>query len=182
MNNFDPNNQKEVQHLKRLHAIGEQERIIDVAYKHPASLVIMFISIIIVYAMIMVMGYVLTPALMEDQERAHRLVSAAGLMIAIFIALIFFVATYLYSQTKIIITNENLIQIVQNNLLHNSLSRIALTDIEDVYSDNKGYLATVIGYGKLTVETKGEQNFIFNFCPRTANIAKELIDAKEKLN
>jgi hypothetical protein len=96
--------------------------------------------------------------------------------------MIFVIATFLYWQTKIIITSENLIQVLQKDLLHSKTSRLALTDIEDVTAEQHGFLPTLFGYGSLAIETAGEQaNFIFTFCPKPNLIAKELIDAKENL-
>jgi hypothetical protein len=181
MAKFNPNNHKGIQRLKRLYVIGEQERIIDVVQRHLAYLGIMFAAIIALYVVIILAGYVLLPNIFDDRTTAYRIMALVAMVMAILMALVMVIANYLFLQTKIIITNENLIQVLQKDLLHSDSSRIALTDIEGVYSNQGGYLATVFGYGKLTVETKGEQDFVFNYCPRPRVIAKELIDAKEKL-
>ena len=181
MAKFNPKNHKEVSRLKRLYVIGEQERVIDVVQRHPAYLGIMFFAIIIIYALVMLAGYVLLPNLFDNKATAYRIMTLSAVVLAVLMALVMVIANYLYLQTTIIITNENLIQVLQKDLLHRDASRIALTDIEGVYSNQNGYLATIFGYGKLTIETKGEQDFVFSYCPRPSIIAKELIDAKERL-
>lgn len=179
---FDPGNLKEVAKLKQVHAIGEHEKIIDVVYRHTAYLIIMFSSVLLIFALILAVGYILLPTLVEDNTTAYNTMTLIAIIMAALMVLVFVIANYLYLQTKLIITNENLVQVIQTDLLHSKRSRIALTDIEGVYADQSGYFATIFGYGKLTVETKGEQvNFVFKYCPRHGKVAKELIDAKERL-
>jgi hypothetical protein len=183
MKQFNPYNEQGLDRLKRTYSLGEREKVVDVIHKHPMYLVLMFTVMIFAYVLVLLATYFLSPALLNnDPEAVYRTTSFVALLMAVLMGLVFVVATFLYWQTKIIISSENLIQILQKDLLHSQTSRLALTDIEDVTAEQQGLLATLFGYGNLVVQTAGEQaNFIFSFCPNPNRIAKELIDAKDDL-
>jgi uncharacterized membrane protein YdbT with pleckstrin-like domain len=183
MKQFNLYNEEKVDRLKKMYSLGDREKVIDVIHKHPMYLVLMFTVTIFIYALVLLATYFLSPALLNnDAEAVYRTTSFVALFMAVLIGLVFVIATFLYWQNEIIISSENLIQVLQKDLLHSKTSRLALTDIEDVTAEQHGILATLFGYGNLVIETAGEQaNFVFSFCPNPNHIAKELIDAKENL-
>jgi uncharacterized membrane protein YdbT with pleckstrin-like domain len=183
MKQFNLYNEEEVGRLKRMYSLGEREKVIAVTHKHPMYLVLMFMVTIFAYALVLLATYLLSPALFNNNtEAVYRTTSFVALFMAVLIGLVFVITTFLYWQTKLIISSENLIQVLQKDLLHTRISRLALTDIEDVTAEQHGLLGTLFDYGNLVIETAGEQaNFVFSFCPSPNYIAKELIDAKEDL-
>jgi uncharacterized membrane protein YdbT with pleckstrin-like domain len=183
MKQFNSYSEKAVVKLKQAYSLGEREKVIDVVYKHPIQLALIFTVTILAYLLILVTVYFLTSAISNgDNVAIYRTTSFAAFSMAIFVGLILVIATYLFLQTKIIITSESLILIVQRDLLHSKVSRLALTDIEDVIAEQQGLLATLFGYSNLVIETAGAQvNFSFNYCPRPGYVAKETVDAKEDL-
>jgi uncharacterized membrane protein YdbT with pleckstrin-like domain len=183
MSEFNPDDPTQVKAVKERYVLGEKERVLSIVHKHPAYLIFLFVVTLAVYLLVVVISLVLVPAAFKNDTGAvYRIVAYVAMFLAVLIGLIFVIASFLYSQTKIIISSENLIQVLQQDLLHSRTSRLALTDIEDVTAEQHGFLATLLGYGTLTIETAGEQaNFVFSFCPRPNYIAKALIDAKEQL-
>ncbi len=105
------------------------------------------------------------------------------LIIASFIVLIIVVALIagrIYKTNELILTNENIIQILQFGLFNRQISRLNLAKIQDVSVDQVGILANMMGYGTLDVETAGEQsNFRFKYTPRPNVMAKTIIEAHE---
>jgi uncharacterized membrane protein YdbT with pleckstrin-like domain len=84
------------------------------------------------------------------------------LVFLIFIAGILLIAVYLFQQTRLILTNQNLIEIMQGGLFDRKISVLNLTHIEDVNGRSKGLIATALGYGEIVVETaSSEENFVF---------------------
>ena len=183
MKQFNPYNERAVAKLKQDYALGEKEKVIDVVYRHSMQLVIIFITTIFTYIITLGAIYFLVLAYFEnDKSQAYTVTSFAIFIITIFTSLILVIATYLFFQTKLIITSENLMLVVQKDLLHRKISRLALTDIEDVTAEQQGLLPTLFDYSKLVIETAGAQvYFSFNYCPRSSYVAKELIDAKEDI-
>ncbi len=183
MKQFNPYNEKAASKLKRAYSLGEKEKVIDVIYKHPMQLFLIFGVTILAYVLILLATYYLTTAISNgDSASTYRFTSFMAFFMAIFTGLILIVSIYLYLQTKMIITSENMIMIIQKDLLHGKTSRLALTDIEDVTSEQKGLLPTLFGYCDLVIETAGAQVFFtFSYCPKPGEVSKELIDAKEAL-
>jgi uncharacterized membrane protein YdbT with pleckstrin-like domain len=180
---FNPNNEKHVANIKNRYALGDKERVIDVVQKHPMSILITIFFTIIGFAVILVgSGLLASYYFADNTKNVYVVVSFFAIIMGTIAALVIIIATFLFLNTKIIISSENLVQVLQKDLLHNKTSRLALTDIEDVTSEQHGLLATIFGYGSLMIETAGEQaNFIFTFCPSPNRVAKQLIDAKEKI-
>lgn len=180
---FDQANEKQVTAYRQQYSLGEQERLLDIVYKHPMQLIIIFIYTLVGFGAVLAStGFLAAQFFGDDTASGYRIVNFVGIIAGMITGLILVIATFLFRQTKLLISNENLIQILQKDLLHNKTSRLALTDIEDITSEQHGFLSTLFGYGNLVIETAGEQvNFIFTFCPDPNRIAKELIDAKEVL-
>ncbi len=56
-----------------------------------------------------------------------------------------------------IVTNERIINIVQKNLFHRVASELHLGSIQDVTSELKGFLQSVLNFGDVHIQTAGEQ-------------------------
>ncbi|MGH7156546.1 MAG: hypothetical protein ACREGG_00285 [Candidatus Saccharimonadales bacterium] len=105
---------------------------------------------------------------------------AAIVISAVFLALILFTATYVYRQSRLLVTNKSLVQILQRTLFIRKVSRLSMSNVEDVNEEQRGVLANIFGYGTLTVQTAGtEDNFIFTLCPNPASLADRIIDARQ---
>jgi uncharacterized membrane protein YdbT with pleckstrin-like domain len=64
---------------------------------------------------------------------------------------------WVYDQNQMIITNMHIIQIHQNGLFNRRVSQLSLGRIEDVSGSSEGVLATMLGFGKIEVQTAGEE-------------------------
>jgi uncharacterized membrane protein YdbT with pleckstrin-like domain len=99
------------------------------------------------------------------------------------IALLFFVlfiATYIYRQSMLLVTDMNLVQILQKGLFVRKVSRLSMSNVEDVTAEQKGILPTIFNYGTLTVQTAGEmENFVFPYCPNPNKYADRILDARQ---
>jgi membrane protein YdbS with pleckstrin-like domain len=99
---------------------------------------------------------------------------------AVFLALILFVATYVYRQSRLMVTDKSLVQVMQKTLFIRKVSRLSMSNVEDVNEEQRGILASLFNYGTLTVQTAGtEDNFIFTLCPSPAKLADKIIEARQ---
>lgn len=99
---------------------------------------------------------------------------------AILLSLILFVATYIYRQSRLLVTDRSLVQITQRTLFIRKVSRLSMSNVEDVSEEQRGILASLFNYGTLTVQTAGElENFIFSLCPNPAKLADRIIEARQ---
>jgi len=56
-----------------------------------------------------------------------------------------------------IVTNERIINIVQKSLFHRVASELHLGSIQDVTSETKGFLQSLLNFGDVHIQTAGEQ-------------------------
>lgn len=75
-----------------------------------------------------------------------------------------------------IVTNERIISVEQKGLFNRSRNELRLGRVQDVTSEVKGMLATILHYGNVTIETAGmEQNSIFRNVPNAYGVAEQII-------
>ncbi len=107
-------------------------------------------------------------------------VSAIIILAAVLLGLILFTATYIYRQSRLLVTNRSLVQILQKTLFIKKVSRLSMSNVEDVSEEQRGFLASLFNYGTLTVQTAGtEDNFIFTLCPNPTGLADRIIEARQ---
>ena len=95
-------------------------------------------------------------------------------------ALFTIIGTWVYKQYRLVVTNENIIQVLQFGLFNQQVSQLNLAKIQDVTVDQAGILPAFFGYGTLDIETAGEQsNFRFKYTTDPNTIAKIIIEAHE---
>jgi membrane protein YdbS with pleckstrin-like domain len=106
--------------------------------------------------------------------------SAIIIVGATLLVLILFAATYIYKQSRLLVTNKSLVQVMQKTLFSRKVSRLSMSNVEDVSEEQRGFLASFFNYGTLTVQTAGtEDNFIFTLCPNPAKLADRIIEARQ---
>jgi uncharacterized membrane protein YdbT with pleckstrin-like domain len=99
---------------------------------------------------------------------------------ATLLVLILFTATYIYKQSRLLVTDKSLVQIIQKTLFNKKVSRLSMSNVEDVSEEQRGFLASFFNYGTLTVQTAGtEDNFVFSLCPNPAKLADRIIEARQ---
>ena len=81
-----------------------------------------------------------------------------------------------YYLDVVLITNERIVSLRQNGLFNRSISELRLVRVQDVSAQVKGFLATVLHFGDVTVQTAGEQiNFSFKSIPQPYQVAERIL-------
>ena len=115
-----------------------------------------------------------------DSAAISPMLSAIIIVGAILLVLILFAATYIYQQSQLLVTDRSLIQIMQKTLFNRKVSRLSMSNVEDVNEEQRGILASIFNYGTLTVQTAGAmENFVFTLCPNPAQLADRIIEARQ---
>jgi uncharacterized membrane protein YdbT with pleckstrin-like domain len=113
--------------------------------------------------------------------------TTANLMLYLFalfagsLGIIFLIlATRIYKGNQLILTDQNVTQVLQIGLFHRKISELSMANVEDVTAQQQGIFPTIFNYGILKIETAGEQNnFIFHYCPNPNAYAKAILDARQ---
>lgn len=102
------------------------------------------------------------------------------IMTAVLLVLILFTVTYVYRESRLLITDRSLVQIMQKTLFNRKVSRLSMSNVEDVNEEQRGIISGIFNYGTLTIQTAGtEDNFVFTLCPNPTRLADKIIEARQ---
>jgi uncharacterized membrane protein YdbT with pleckstrin-like domain len=164
-----------------LSMLNEDEHIVTVVHRSIIGLVYIYLFALSAVIALLALAVLAFPSIFSSLSvNSNMLLFAAMVFSIALIFFILFIATYVYRQSKLIVTDQNLIQILQNGLFSRKVSRLSVSNVEDVSADQHGILQTLFIYGTLTVETAGEmKNFVFPYCPNPNKYADQILDARQ---
>jgi uncharacterized membrane protein YdbT with pleckstrin-like domain len=164
---------------RRMLNVGEH--VVTVVHRSIIGLVYIYLEAFGAVAALIAVAILAFPDLFSSLSANSNALLLAGAVFSIaLVFFILFIATYIYRQSKLIVTDQNLIQILQNGLFSRKVSRLSVSNVEDVSADQHGFMQTIFNYGTLTVETAGEmKNFIFPYCPNPNKYADQILDARQ---
>lgn len=160
--------------------VDDDEMLLGTIHKHPFGIIMVYFQTILGILISLVLAFMLLPSVTE-QESAFAAATGFGMLAVTFAAVIMVIATIIYRQSRIVITDKNITQVLQGGLFNRKVSQLTMANVEDVTALQHGIFSTVLDFGELRVETAGEQeNFVFTFCPRPGYYAKIILEAREK--
>ena len=171
-----------VQHDKGIFMeyVDDDEVLLGTIHKHPFGIIIIYLQAIVGIILSLFLAFVLLPTVLSS-ESAITVATTFGALIIMLAAVIMIVATIIYRQSRIVITDKNITQVLQGGLFNRKVSQLTMANVEDVTAEQHGIFSTILDYGNLRVETAGEQaNFVFSYCPRAGYYAKIILEAREK--
>lgn len=160
----------------------DDEKIYLVIREHPILLWFRLALILFLF-IIGVAAQILFPQILPDffSELALGVISLLfyiyylGLLLG---ALLVFVFYYLSLQ---IITDRRMVDVDQSGLFRRKVTEIQIENVEEVTSRAHGILATVFGFGDVTVQTSSAQiDFIFENVAQPEQIKKLILDIYEQ--
>jgi uncharacterized membrane protein YdbT with pleckstrin-like domain len=162
--------------------LENNEVVMDIVRRHWIGLAYIFISAFIgLFAVLAVVLLAMGDIRSNTSPEAVSLMVGLGVIILGVIGFMMLLIVYIYRRSQIILTDKSLVTIVQRGLFNRKVSRLSMSNVEDVSCEQKGLLPTVFNYGTLTVQTAGqEDNFVFPFCPKPNHYAEEMLEARQK--
>ncbi|MBI2588964.1 PH domain-containing protein [Candidatus Saccharibacteria bacterium] len=158
------------------------EQLIDIVRRHPIGIVALYLGVFTALIVIIVFFALITPDLFDSLSKESYRFLLGGIILALAVLILFlFVSTYVYRQSRLLITDRSLVQVVQKSLFIRKISRLNFANVEDVSAEQRGILATIFNYGTLVIQTAGAlDNFIFPLCPNPNKYADEIIEARQR--
>lgn len=151
-------------------------------HKHSFGILALYVQVAIGMVIAISMAYFLLPSLMDNIDDAIFYANVFAIFSVLLTTSITTIATYVFKQNRLIVTDRNITQVLQNGLFTRKTSQLNLYNVEDVTASENGFLSTMFNYGTLIIETAGEQaNFKFTHCPRPGYYTKIILDSREKL-
>ncbi|MEY4731750.1 MAG: hypothetical protein RL681_696 [Candidatus Parcubacteria bacterium] len=100
----------------------------------------------------------------------------------LFVWVTFFVVWTNYYLDTWIVTDKRVIDIEQKGLFNRSVSECSLDRVQDVTTEVKGFLPTLLRYGDVTIQTAGEQErFVMRNVPEPYSIKDAIVRAHGSL-
>ena len=158
------------------------EQLVVTVRKHPIGIVGIYAEALVGLLVVSGLFLAIAPDFFNGlSSQAYKIlvgVIVSGLAILI---LFLFVATYVYRQSLLLVTDRSLVQILQKSLFIRKISRLSMSNVEDVTAEERGILSTIFNYGTVVVQTAGTlDNFIFPYCPDPAKYADQIIEARQR--
>jgi uncharacterized membrane protein YdbT with pleckstrin-like domain len=157
------------------------ESILTVVHRSIIGLVAIYLVAIVAVAAIFSLLIAISPDTFDTSSASISPELSAIIVVgAALLVLILFTATYIYRQSRLLVTDRSLVQIMQKTLFNRKVSRLSMSNVEDVSEQQNGILASIFSYGTLTVQTAGTmENFIFTLCPNPTQLADRIIEARQ---
>jgi uncharacterized membrane protein YdbT with pleckstrin-like domain len=167
----------------RVEQINPDETKIADVRRHPIGLLFIYIQLFLGLGLSLFMIFAFLPSLFSVVNVEENTLNAIALLFALIVCslgVIFLIlATRIYQASQLIITNDNVTQVMQVGLFHRKVSELSMENVEDVTAHQKGILQTLFNYGRVHIETAGEQNnYDFIYCPNPNAYAKAIQDAR----
>lgn len=151
-------------------------------HKHPIGIILLYIQVGIGMVFAIGLSYFLLPLVLEDTETAFFIGNIFTAVAVVMAFIVLTIATIIYKENRIIVTDRNITQVLQYGLFSRKVSQLNINNVEDVTALQQGILPTIFNYGTLKIETAGEQvNFHFSYCPNADYYAKVILDAREQV-
>lgn len=161
--------------------VEEDELLVTIVHRHPVGIILIYLE---AFVAILAIGFLMTmvfPSLLNGfNSQSGGLLTALALLGVGIVALVLFVATYIYRQNRILVTDRSLVQVLQKGLFIRKVSRLSMSNVEDVTAEHRGILSTIFNYGVLNIQTAGErENFLFSWCPEPDTYADRILEARQ---
>lgn len=170
---------KETAHYRTIEAIDPDERLLCVVKQHPLGILNIYILSIVAFTAGIALISLFLPNIIQTTSAIYAIWAFLALILAAILVVVLLLASYVYNQSRLTVTDKNLVQILQKSIIERKVSHLSLANVEDVTAEQKGFFASQFQYGTVIIETAGEQaNFHFSMCPYPNRVAKIILDAK----
>lgn len=161
--------------------IGSNERILNVMHHHWFAYVSVYLGSAFIILVILgaAIGVKAFSSDLELSSAAANAVMVGGIVFATLVGLFSLIPAWLKKQEYIVLTEEAIMQVNKPSLFTNKVSQLNLNHISDV-TVNQDVLGTMLGFGRIVIETPGEQdNYSFTVIPTPHQFSQAIIEAHE---
>ena len=174
----------------RIH-LSRGEFVVVEVRRHPIGLLSIWITTILLVlgclALIPFYGANIDGLASAFMVKASSLPTAADITLPLVALAVLFgfgglLAVYVYNGNLFYLTNESILQYIQNSIFSTQEQQINLVNIDDVSYQQRGILQQVLNYGTLHVTTEGDghSSYTFQFVASPQKITRMVNDAMEE--
>ena len=146
--------------------LSEHEYVVSAIRRHPIGLFgtvfVTALSVAIVFALLFNLPFFVESLGMPTVDQGA--VWLIGILILSLFLLGGYAAIWVYANNRLFLTNESVIQEIQNSLFSKTEQTVSLMNIEDASYDQHGPIQTLLNYGSIRLSTEGEETtYRFNY-------------------
>jgi len=162
--------------------ISKSENVSYIVKRHPIGLVPIYLFVLVgTLVVLIVFGGLIN----SREDNLINLPDGILGLLMIFLILFIFVAGLIgrsvYWANALMITDENIIQVLRPTLLNQEVAQLNLAKIQDVSVYQKGAFQMAFKYGTVVIETAGEiSSYHFAYAPRPNDLAAKIILAHDE--
>ncbi|MEX2014439.1 MAG: PH domain-containing protein [Candidatus Saccharimonadales bacterium] len=171
-----------IKQLVNIKRDAKEEHIYNIK-RHPVGLILIFLAVIISYALVFsVIGFLLP----GFAELTGTELSSIGPVVGVSMLVVFLIGLiYLsfkarnYLLHRLVLTDLNIIHILHSGALNKEIVKLPVSDVENVKIQKAGLFPSIFNYGTIIIETiEGRNDFIFRYAPYPDIYAKFVNDSK----
>ncbi|MFH1235719.1 MAG: PH domain-containing protein [Parcubacteria group bacterium] len=118
-----------------------------------------------------------TEILLDRTSVGYVLIVMGASVYALCIVLFLFISWIDYYLDVWVVTKDRIIAIEQKGLFSRTVAELSLDRVQDVTSDVHGFVATMMRYGNIRIQTAGEQSqFVFEQVPHPYETARKIME------
>ncbi|OYW84364.1 hypothetical protein B7Z17_04200, partial [Candidatus Saccharibacteria bacterium 32-49-10] len=139
--------------------LSEHEYIVSAVRRHPIGLFgsVFVTALCVAVVFVMLFNFSFFTESMGISGINMGSVWLIGLLVVLLFLLGGYVAIWVYTNNRLFLTNESVIQEIQTSLFSKTEQTVSLLNIEDASYDQHGPLQTLLDYGSIRLSTEGEE-------------------------
>ena len=160
--------------------LDSDENIILEVRRHPIYIIFRIVALLSVDILILLSLYFLgygAEKIVFFGDPLMLFIFISGLVVLMAV-ISFFVFWTKYYFDYWVVTNKRIIDIEQIDFFHQNIAEITLDKVQDITVDVSGFLATMFGFGDISIQSAGESR---EFIIKTAKNAQEVRDKISEL-
>lgn len=140
--------------------LSEHEYVISDVRRHPIGLwgPIIVTTLLVSLAFLLVTNYHYFAELFVLTAQSYATVVLIGVLFAALSLIGGYLAIWVYSNNRLFLTNESVIQEIQNSIFSRREQIASLMNIEDASYSQRGPLQVLFDYGSIRLSTEGEES------------------------
>lgn len=164
------------------------EKVLREMKRHPIGVLQIYVtSTLVMLALLFAAGALIRFSHTKDVVDGGSVAIPVGAILgiagvlALLVVVIAAVAVRVYHGNRLYLTNESVIQRIQNSLLDVKEQQVPLGRIEDVSYEQRGMMQHMFNYGTIRLSTEGEETtYYFHYAMEPRDEAANIITAQEE--
>lgn len=151
--------------------LTDGEFVLFAIKRHPIGMIPTFVLGLLLTAMGLVVmfnsDFIFETFIPNSINFQHSILMIASLLFSVLSAIGTFIVYYVYTNNRLYLTNESVIQIIQSSLFSRQEQIASLGSVEDSSFKQDSFLEHMFNYGHVRLSTVGDETtYTFDFAPR----------------